>query len=105
MSMLFTGSSPQPATDHWLFTSTPTTQCPCIVNATAAGPKLNLPLPRSLSVAVGNVNVGPTPQISSPGFAGTRPSLLTPDTRNLITDYCLLIYRKPIKAVYWTLVQ
>src|SRR5262245_34063338 len=75
MSMLFTGSSPQPATDHWLFTSTPTTQCPCIVNATAAGPKLNLPLPRSLSVAVGNVNVGPTPQISSPGFAGDKKNV------------------------------
>src|SRR5215831_1078334 len=44
----------QPATDHWLFISAPTTQCPCIVSATAAGPKLNLPFPSSLSVAVGN---------------------------------------------------
>ena len=33
---------------------------------------LNLPFPKSESVAVGNVNVGPSPQISSPGFAGER---------------------------------
>jgi len=35
-------------------------------------PRLHLPLPRSRSVAVGNVIVGPTPQISSPGLAGDR---------------------------------
>ena len=33
---------------------------------------LNLPFPKRESVAVGNVNVGPAPQISSPGFAGER---------------------------------
>src|SRR5215813_6114643 len=65
----------QPATDHWLFISAPTTQCPCIVSATAAGPRLNLPFPSSLSVAVGNVNVGPTPQISSPDFAGDKKNV------------------------------
>src|SRR5262249_7559093 len=75
ISSWLTGPLPQPATDHWLFINTPTTQCPCIVSATAAGPKLNLPSPSSLSVAVGNVNVGPAPQISSPDFAGDKKNV------------------------------
>jgi hypothetical protein len=33
---------------------------------------LNLPVPRTLSVAVGIKKVGPAPQIGFPGFAGDR---------------------------------
>ena len=33
---------------------------------------LHLPLPRSRSVAVGKVKVGPKPQINSPGLAGEK---------------------------------
>ena len=36
---------------------------------------LNLPLPIRESVAVGKVNVGPTPQINSPGFAGEKKNV------------------------------
>src|SRR5574341_227659 len=42
---------------------------------TAAGPALHLPLPSRESVAVGNVNVGPTPQISLLGLAGERKNV------------------------------
>jgi len=63
---------PRPAKDHWLFASAPITQCPGVVSTTRDGPALHLPLPNSDSVAVGNVIVGPTPQISLPEFAGER---------------------------------
>jgi hypothetical protein len=36
---------------------------------------LHLLLPSSESVAVGSVNVGPTPQMNSPGFAGDRKNV------------------------------
>jgi hypothetical protein len=36
---------------------------------------LNFPLPIKESVAVGKVNVGPTPQINSPGFAGEKKNV------------------------------
>ena len=39
------------------------------------GPMLYLPAPSWLSVAVGNVNVGPKPQMNRPGFAGERKSV------------------------------
>src|SRR5271157_1386268 len=63
---------PHPAKDHWLFASAPITQCPGVVSTTTDGPALHLPSPNSDSVAVGNVIVGPTPQISLPEFAGER---------------------------------
>ena len=46
-----------------------------MVSATAAGPMLHWLVPNSGSVAVGRVNVGPTPQMSSPGFAGDRKNV------------------------------
>ena len=52
--------------------SAPITQCPDVVSITKLGPALHLPLPSSESVAVGNVIVGPKPQISLPEFAGDR---------------------------------
>jgi hypothetical protein len=41
-----------------------------MLSATAAGTMLHGLVPSSESVAVSSVNVGPTPQMSSPGFAG-----------------------------------
>src|SRR5262245_32717012 len=52
----------------------PTTHGPCMVSATAVGPRLNFPIPSSEAVAVGIVNVGPTPQMNAPGLAGDRKS-------------------------------
>lgn len=63
---------PRLAKDHWLFASVPISQCPGSVISTMEGPAVHLPLPNSGSVAVGNVIVGPTPQISLPGCAGER---------------------------------
>src|SRR5262252_9522639 len=63
---------PHPAYDHWLFASAPITQCPGIVSSTNAGPASHLPLPSTEAEAVGNVSVGPTPQISLPEFARER---------------------------------
>src|SRR6201987_1479660 len=75
MSIALTLFLPHPANDHWLFASAPITQCPGVVSTTNAGPASPLPLPSSESVAVGNVIVGPTPQISLPEFAGERNRL------------------------------
>src|SRR4029077_16470779 len=75
MSIEFTLFLPHPANDHWLFASAPITQCPGMVSNTRPGPALHFPLPSSESVAVGNVIVGPTPQISLPEFAGERNRL------------------------------
>src|SRR5262245_49610261 len=72
---MFTSSSPQPANDHWLFASIPITHGPCIVRATADGPALHLPAPSSLLDAVGNVNVGPTPQMNFSDPTGDRNSV------------------------------
>src|SRR6516165_470982 len=66
---------PHPAYDHWLFANAPITQCPGMVSTTSAGPASHLPLPSTEAVAVGNVSVGPTPQISLPEFAGERNRL------------------------------
>src|SRR6266542_3644050 len=65
--------------------SAPSTQGPCIDRATAVGPMLNLPLPSFESVAVGMVNVGPTPQINPPDLAGDRKSegLMSPSPQAL----------------------
>src|SRR6185503_13381827 len=43
-----------------------------MVSRTPAGPALHLPAPKSRSVAVGSVIVGPMPQINSPGLPGDR---------------------------------
>src|SRR6516162_3201040 len=66
---------PHPAYDHWLFANAPITQCPGIVSSTNAGPASHLPLPSTEALAVGNVIVGPMPQISLPEFAGERNTL------------------------------
>jgi hypothetical protein len=55
--------------------SAPATQGPCIVSATAAGPMLHLPMPSSRLLAVGNVNVGPMPQMNSVEPDGERKKL------------------------------
>jgi hypothetical protein len=49
------------------------------------GPRLNFPLPSLQSVAVGRVNVGPTPQMIAPDFAGERNSdgLMSPSPQAL----------------------
>lgn len=60
------------AKDQMLFARAPTTHGPWIVNTTTPGPAPHLLLPRFLSVALGNKNVGPMPQMISPGFAGER---------------------------------
>jgi hypothetical protein len=44
-------------------------------HSTAAGPMLYLFVPSSEPLAVGSVNVGPTPQMISPGFAGDRKNV------------------------------
>src|SRR5271166_2373 len=75
MSREFTLFLPHPANDHWLFASAPITQCPGVVSTTKAGPALHLPLPSSESVAVGNVIVGPTPQINFPEPFGERKTV------------------------------
>jgi hypothetical protein len=56
-----------------------------MVSPTAAGPMAHLPLPSNESVAVGSVNVGPTPQMISPGFAGDRKNvgLMSPSPKAL----------------------
>ena len=46
-----------------------------MLSATAAGPMLHWLVPSSESVAVGRVNVGPTPQMSLLGFAGDRKNV------------------------------
>src|SRR5271165_2103677 len=76
---------PQPAKDHWLFASAPITQCPGMVSTTRDGPALHLPLPNSEAVDVGNVIVGPTPQVSLPEFAGERNTvgLMSPSPNSL----------------------
>src|SRR5438034_8567906 len=66
------GLSLHPAYDHWLFPRAPTTHGPSMKRPTTLGPMLNLPLPRILLLAVGNVNVGPTPQIRCSDLAGDR---------------------------------
>ena len=66
---------PQPANDYWLLISAPTTQGPCIVSPTAAGPALHLPLPSSRLVALGNVNVEPSPQMNPVEPEGDRKKL------------------------------
>src|SRR4030095_3277282 len=57
-----------------------------MTSATAAGPILHWPLPRSRSVAVGSVIVGPRPQINSPDFAGDRKAvgLMSPNPVPLV---------------------
>lgn len=52
----------------------PTTQRPCIVSSTRAGPIPNFPAPTSLLVRVGIKRIGPAPQINAPVFAGDRNS-------------------------------
>src|SRR4029453_8350846 len=52
--------------------SAPATHGPSITRATAVGPRLNLPPPSRQSVAVGSVNVGPTPQMKRLGRAGGK---------------------------------
>jgi len=46
---------------------------------------LHLLVPSSDPVAVGSVNVGPTPQMNSPGFAGDRKNegLMSPSPKAL----------------------
>src|SRR3972149_7407541 len=72
ISIWRTSWPPHPANDHCWLMSAPITHGPCMVSATAAGPALHFPEPRMLSVAVGNVKVGPTPQMSAPGLPGER---------------------------------
>jgi hypothetical protein len=52
---------------------------------TAAGPRLNFPLPRRQSVAVGSVKVGPTPQMKRLGRDGAknRVGLMSPSPNAL----------------------
>ena len=78
-------SLPQPANDHWLLTSAPITHGPCIVSATADGPALYLPEPRSRLLAVGNVNVGPAPQMnfSDPTGEKKKVGLMSPSPNAL----------------------
>ena len=72
MSSALTSSSPQPANDHCWLASAPTTHGPSMKRPTAVGPALHLPVPSCESLAVGNVMVGPTPQMSFSLFAGDR---------------------------------
>src|ERR1035441_5644719 len=68
-----TGARPLlPATDQTLLASAPTVQCPGWASATNDGPRLNWPCPVMSLVAVGRMNVGPTPQMILPGLAGER---------------------------------
>src|SRR5262249_1453940 len=60
---------------HWLLISAPATQGPCMVSPTAAGPALHLPIPSSRLVALGNVKVGPMPQMNSFEPDGERKKL------------------------------
>lgn len=53
-----------------LFINPPKTHGPWIVSATNVGPADHFSVPRLSSVAVGNWNTGPAPQIMLPGFAG-----------------------------------
>ena len=53
----------------------PNTQWPGVASRTRLGPALHFPLPSSESEAVGNVIVGPTPQISLLAFAGEKNRL------------------------------
>src|SRR5260370_37827826 len=64
------GRLPDPATEQTLFASTPSVQWPGCVRATMDGPVPSFPCPRYVFVAVGNWKIGPTPQISFPGFLG-----------------------------------
>src|SRR5579863_4354757 len=61
-----------PANDQTLFTSPPSVHFPGCASTTTEGPMLHFPCPNTGLVAVGNTNVGPTPQITFPGFAGDR---------------------------------
>src|ERR1035441_1724896 len=77
---LFRFCGPQPATDHWLLTKAPITQWPGMVSATTDGPTWYLPVPSMVSVAVGSVMVGPTPQISlvEPAGESKNVGLMSP---------------------------
>src|SRR5260221_11318378 len=66
------GRLPEPATDQTLFTRLTIVHLPGCTNTTADGPMLNLPCPRTWSVAVGIVYAGPIPNISFPGLRGVR---------------------------------
>src|SRR5262245_25106758 len=63
---------PQPAKDHCWLASAPTTHGPSMKRPTADGPILHLPVPSRLLLAVGNVMVGPAPQINLLGLDGDR---------------------------------
>src|SRR6185503_11838437 len=75
----------QPAKDHCWLASAPSTQGPSMNRATAAGPILHLPLPRLRLVAVGNVIVGPAPQINLLGLEGEKKNegLISPNPKAL----------------------
>jgi len=66
------GRCDEPTTEKTLLTNAPKVQWPGCTSATADGPKLNLPWPVSVLVAVGKTIAGPKPQINLPGFAGDR---------------------------------
>src|SRR5262245_5410322 len=55
--------------------SAPATHGPCMVSATAVGPRLHLPAPISRALAVGKVDVGPTPETKSFDPVGDRKKL------------------------------
>ena len=57
----------------WL-TSPPSTKGPVIFTTTTAGPTSQVPVSSGVAVAVGNENVGPTPQIRPFGLAGVKKS-------------------------------
>ena len=64
--------SPEPANDHTLLNNDPTTQFPGMVKITTEGPAPHLSDPSTSSVAVGNSNTGPTPQVSEEEFLGEK---------------------------------
>jgi hypothetical protein len=52
---------------HTWLTSAPNTQGPVIFSTTAEAPAPHVPVSNALAVAVGNENIGPTPQMIPPG--------------------------------------
>lgn len=61
-----------PAKDHTLLNRAPITHGPVDIRPTADAPAPHLPEPRSSSVAVGNNNIGPTPQVNFPDDLGDK---------------------------------
>jgi predicted dienelactone hydrolase len=60
---------------------------PGLQTATAVGPTFHLPVPKERSVAVGNENTGPTPQVNSPELFGTKKKLgLKSPSPNVATE-------------------